>query len=136
MNRRLIGLEYRRYLVEVGTGIDLHGEDETNAAQRAVKDAISHSSMVGLTQLFRVESFEELERALMVDVTVATPNPETIDGDAVLGILPEGKRRISVVEGGMRFPTQATSEEAKTHGIVMANAVIVVLVDVEMLDRR
>ena len=45
-------MDYRRYLLEVGTGIDLHGRDETKAAQRAVKDAISHSSMVGLGSRF------------------------------------------------------------------------------------
>ncbi len=129
-------MDYRRYLVEVGTGIDLHGEDETKAAQRAVKDAISHSSMVGLGQLFKVESFAELEEALIVDVTVATPNPENVDRDAVLGVLPEGKRRIDVVEGGIRFPVSSTSEDAMTHGIVMANAVIVVLLDVNKLERR
>ena len=129
-------MDYRRYLVEVGTGINLHGGDETKAAQRAVKDAISHSSMVGLSQLFKVGSFAELEEALMVDVTIATPNPEKVDGDVVLGILPEGKRRITVVEGGMAFPTASTADEAKTHGIVMVNAVIVVLVDAEKLERR
>ena len=129
-------MDYRRYLLEVGTGIDLHGGDETKAARRAVKDAISHSSMVGLGQLFKVGSFAELEEALMVDVTIATPNPEKVDGDVVLSILPEGKRRITVVEGGMAFPVTSTAEEAKTHGIVMANAVIVVLVDAEKLERR
>jgi len=129
-------LDYRRYLVEVGTGVDLHGEDETKAAQKAVKDAISHSSMVGLGQLFNVKSFSELEEALMVDVTIATPNPEKVDGDTVLATLPEGKRRINVIKGGLRFPAENTSEEAKTHAIVMANAVIVVLVDVDRVQRK
>ena len=129
-------MDNRRYLVEVGTGIDLHGGDETKAAQRAVKDAISHSSMVGLSQLFKVGSFSEIAEALMVDVTIATPNPEKVNGEVVLSILPEGKRRITVVEGGMAFPTASTAEEAKTHGIVMANAVIVVLIDAEKLERR
>jgi uncharacterized protein (TIGR02058 family) len=129
-------LDYRRYLVEVGTGIDLHGGDETKAAQRAVKDAISHSSMVGLGQLFKVGSFAEIEEALMVDVTIATPHPEKVDGEAVLSILPEGKRRITIIEGGMAFPAASTVEESKTHGIVMANAVIVVLIDAERLERR
>jgi uncharacterized protein (TIGR02058 family) len=129
-------MDYRRYLVEVGTGVDLHGEDETKAAQRAVKDAISHSSMVGLGQLFKIKSFSELEEALMVDVTVATPNPEKVDGDAILATLPEGKRRISVIKGGLRFPAEDTKEEARTHAIVMANAVIVVLVDVDRVQRK
>jgi uncharacterized protein (TIGR02058 family) len=129
-------LDYRKYILELGTGVDLHGEDETKAAQRAVKDAISHSSMVGLGQLFKIGSFKEMSDALMVDVTVATPNPEKIDGDAVLSILPEGNRRINIIKGGMRWPDQSTSEEAKSHGIVMANAVIMVLVDADKLERK
>jgi uncharacterized protein (TIGR02058 family) len=129
-------MDYRRYLVEVGTGIDLHGMDETKAAQRAVKDAISHSSMVGLGGLFEFDKFSEIEDALMVDVTVAAPNPEKVDGDAVLSILPEGKRRINVVKGGLQFPTEETAVEAKTHGIVMVNACIVVLIDVDKAKRK
>jgi len=132
----LIGMDYRRYLLEVGTGIDLHGKDETKAAQRAVKDGISHSSMVGLGGLFKFGSFSELEEALMVDVTVAAPNPEKVDGEAVLSVLPEGKRRITVVKGGLEFPTEDTVEEARTHGVVMVNACIVVLVDVDKVERR
>ena len=101
-----------------------------------MKDAISHSSMVGLGQLFKIGSLAEPEEALMVDVTIATPNPEKVDGDVVLSILPEGKRRISIIEGGMAFPVASKAEEAKTHGIVMANAVIVVLVDAERSERK
>jgi len=129
-------LDYRKYILELGTGVDLHGEDETKAAQRAVKDAISHSSMVGLGQLFKIGSFKEMSDALMVDVTVATPNPEKIDGDAVLSILPEGNRRINVIKGGMRWPDPSTPEEAKSHGVVMVNAVIMVLVDADRLERK
>lgn len=132
----MIRMDYRRYLLEVGTGIDLHGRDETKAAQRAVKDAISHSSMVGLGGLFKFGRFSELEEALMVDVTVAAPNPEKVDGDAVLDVLPEGRRRITMVKGGLEFPTEDTAEEARTHGVVMVNACIVVLVDVDKVERR
>jgi uncharacterized protein (TIGR02058 family) len=129
-------MDYRRYLVEAGTGIDLHGEDATKAAQRAVKDAISHSSMVGLGQLFKIKNFSEMEEALMVDVTIAAPDPDKVDGEAVLSILPEGKRRINVIEGGLKFPADSTKDEAKTHPIVMVNAVIVVLVDVDKVPRK
>jgi uncharacterized protein (TIGR02058 family) len=128
-------MDYRRYLVEVGTGIDLHGEDATKAAQRAVKDAISHSSMIGLSQLFKINGISEIEEALMVDVTIAAPDPEKVDGEAVLSTLPEGGRRINVVKGGLRFPTDSTKDEAKTHIIVIVNAVIVVLVDVDKVPR-
>ena len=128
--------EYRRYLLEQGTGVDLHGKDETKASQRAVKDAISHSSMIGLGSLFKIESFKELEDALMVDVTIATPNPEKIDGDEVLTILPEGRRRINIIKGGMMWPPENIDPDAKSHEIVMANAIIVVLVDVEKVERK
>jgi uncharacterized protein (TIGR02058 family) len=128
--------DYRRYLVEVGTGVDLHGEDATEAARRAVRDAIGRVSMVGLMQLFDAPSFREVEDALMVDVTVALPYPEAVDRDAVLSVLPEGMRRITVVEGGVRFPTPQTLEEARTHGILVAVAVIVVLVDVSKIPFR
>ena len=122
--------------MEVGTGVDLHGMDETKAAQRAVKDAISHSSMVGLGGLFKFDKFSELEDALMVDVTVSVPHPEKVDGEAVLSILPEGKRRITVVKGGLEFPTEETTLEAKTHGVVVSNACIVVLIDVDRVKRK
>jgi len=129
-------MDFRRYLVEIGTGVDLHGEDATKAAQRAVKDAISHSSMIGLSQLFKIKNFSEIEEALIVDVTIAAPEPEKVDIEAVLSTLPEGKRRINVVKGGMKFPAESTKEEAKTHPILMVNAIIVVLVDVEKVQRK
>ncbi|MBT4321376.1 hypothetical protein HOD50_12215 [Candidatus Bathyarchaeota archaeon] len=128
--------DYRRYLLENGTGVDLHGKDETKAAQRAVKDAISHSSMIGLGALFKIDSFAELEGALMVDVTIATPNPDSVDGDAVLGVLPEGKRRVNIIKGGMMWPAEDTEEDAKSHDVVMVNAIIVVLIDVDKVERK
>jgi uncharacterized protein (TIGR02058 family) len=128
--------DYRRYLLEIGTGVDLHGKDETKAAQRAVKDAISHSSMIGFGALFKIDSFAELEDALMVDVTIAAPNPDSVDGEAVLGVLPEGKRRINVIKGGMMWPAEDTEEDAKSHDVVMVNAIIVVLIDVEKVERK
>ena len=128
--------EYRKYLLELGTGVDLHGEDETKAAQRAVKDAISHSSMIGLGSLFQIGSFKELDEALMVDVTIAAPNPDKVDRDAVLSVLPEGRRRIRVIKGGMMWPPENVDPDAKSHMVVMVNAVIVVLVDVEKAKPR
>jgi uncharacterized protein (TIGR02058 family) len=123
--------DWRRYLLEVGTGIDLHGEDETKAAQRAVKDAISHASMIGLREILKMKSREDLDEALLVDVTVATPHPEKVDEAAVLSVLPEGTMRITVVEGGIRFPTPQNTVPPNLHGIVMVNAVILVMFDAE-----
>jgi len=128
-------MNYKRYLFEVGSGIDLHGEDVTTAARRAIRDAITHASMIGLRQLFGFKSFEELNEALMVDVTIATPYPEKINMDEVLMELPEGQRRLTVVEGGMRFPTPANREFSDIHGVVVVNASLVVMVDVDKVKR-
>jgi len=129
-------VNYQKYILELGTGVDLHGGDETKAASKAVKDAISHSSMVGIGSLFKIKNFKQMSDALMVDVTIATPNPEKVDGEAVLKTLPEGNRRINVIKGGMKWPDPSTNSDSRSHGIVMTNAVIMVLIDVDKLERK
>ena len=124
-------MNYRRYILELGTGIDLHGEDVNEAAKRAVRDATTRVSMIGLRDVFGFRSMEELDEALMVDVTVAVPYPERVNGDDVLKILPEGKRRLTVVSGGLRFPTPANEEIKDIHGVLVVNAAIVVMVDMD-----
>jgi uncharacterized protein (TIGR02058 family) len=123
--------QWRKYILEVGVGIDLHGQDVTKAAQRAVKDAISHVSMIGLREILPITKIEELDELLLVDVTVATPFPDQVDHTAVLSILPEGQRRITVVEGGMHFPTPHNKDLPAIHPVIMAVATIVVLFDIE-----
>ena len=129
-------MNYQKYILELGTGVDLHGGDETKAASKAVKDAVSHSSMVGIGSLFKLKNFKQMSDALMVDVTIATPNPEKVDGEAVLKTLPEGNRRINVIKGVMQWPDPSTNSDYRSHGIVMTNAVIMVLIDVDKLERK
>ena len=35
----------KRYITEMGMGVDVHGGDYTKAARRAVSDALRHSSL-------------------------------------------------------------------------------------------
>ncbi|MBQ1434455.1 MAG: Lin0512 family protein, partial [Clostridia bacterium] len=35
-------MAWKRFIIEFGTGVDVHGIDVTKAAQKAVKDAVSH----------------------------------------------------------------------------------------------
>ena len=127
-------LRYKRYLLEFGTGIDLHGEDVNEAAKRAVRDAITRVSMIGLRDMFRFGDMRELDEALMVDVTVASPYPERIAGDEVLQVLPEGKRRITVVSGGLRFPTAADELNRDIQGVIVVNVALVVMVDMDKVQ--
>ena len=69
----------KRFIVEIGTGVDLHGEDVTAAACRAVKDAISRSCLCGLVEILALEKLEDVN----VDILIATPEPQKVDLDQV-----------------------------------------------------
>ena len=57
-------MNYKRYVLELGSGIDLHGEDVNEAAKRAVRDAITRVSMIGLMDIFGFRNMKELDEAL------------------------------------------------------------------------
>ena len=84
----------RPLILEMGMGADVHGQDMTKAALRAVSDAIRHSSLT-LFASYRHPSEMRLE------VTIAVPFPERVDTDAVAAALPYGTVEVIVVEGGL-----------------------------------
>ena len=108
-----------RLVMELGMGVDLHGQDYTKAARRAVEDAIHRSSLL---YLLDAAKGGELPR-VRVDVTIAAPRPQAVDGEAVLGALPFGERSITVVAGGMEVA------RAEPDNIVICNAAILVTVE-------
>ena len=69
-------------VTEMGMGVDVHGLDYTNTAKRAVFDALHHSSL-GFQRLLGKTADD-----MRVDVTIGSPKPEAVDGDAVLATLP------------------------------------------------
>jgi uncharacterized protein (TIGR02058 family) len=86
---------------ETGLGVDLHGEDPTKAARRAVQDAIRRVSFPGLAALL-----PDGDRANMrVEVTVAVPGADRVRADEVAAELPYGRVRVTAVEGGLRHPS-------------------------------
>ena len=90
------------YVLEFGMGVDLHGEDCTKAACRAVSDAIRHSSLPLLHEI------RERGGTMLVDVTVAVPDPAAVDLDVVKGELPHGEVSVHAVSGGLRVPGRET----------------------------
>ena len=109
----------KRCLLEMGMGVDLHGRDYTQAAQRAVTNALWHNS------LYFIRSFGAGPESMRVDVTIAVPDPDAVDGEAVLSILPYGQKHINVVKGGLEIPNEDGSDAT-----VMANAAVLVSLDV------
>ncbi|MBV9323811.1 MAG: Lin0512 family protein [Chloroflexi bacterium] len=85
-------------VLEFGMGVDVHGQDCTKAARRAVSDAIRHSSLPLLGQI------RERNGTLLVHVTVAVPEPDSVDLDAVKAELPHGEVTAEAVRGGLRVP--------------------------------
>lgn len=110
------------YILETGTGIDLHGQDYTKAAKRAVEDAIHRNSLLFVRAL-GIESYDRLN----VDVTVGVPRPELVDEQEVLSVLPVGQGRITLVSGGLEFSAWEDSSDKA----VMANCAVVVSLDVD-----
>ena len=72
---------WKRYLVEFGTGADLHGMDVTEAASKAVKDAVSHCCMCGLVEAL---GLNDLKHDMRVSMKIAAPDPEHVDTEATL----------------------------------------------------
>jgi uncharacterized protein (TIGR02058 family) len=95
-----------RCILETGTGTDLHGGDYTKAACRAVKDAISHSSLtfVGVLDLDR--------DTLPVHVTIGVQQPDAVDAGAIAELLPVGKVAVDVVTGGLDVPDAQSGDLA------------------------
>lgn len=91
-----------RYVLEFGMGVDLHGGDCTKAACRAVFDALRHSSLPLLREI------NERGGKMLVDVTVAVPDPATVDVETVKKELPHGEVTVHAVSGGLRVPDSDT----------------------------
>ena len=89
-------------VLEFGMGVDVHGLDATRAACRAVSDAIRHSSL----PLFR--DVRERGGKMLVDVTVAVPDPSAVDVEVVRRELPHGEVTVRPVSGGLRVPGSDT----------------------------
>ena len=113
----------KRFVVEIGTGADLHGEDVTKAACRAVKDAISRSCLCGLVEIIGIDDLQIMQ----VDILVACPKPDEVDLEQVKATAPIGQKTARAVEGGMIakglcVPSFATDCDQ----IVVANAAVTV----------
>ena len=78
-----------RFINQIGAGIDQHGHnnDCTNAAIKAIKNAISNNCLCGLSEICNLTEPTDLVR-MMVQVKIGAPYPETIDKKKVTSIHP------------------------------------------------
>ena len=95
----------QRIILEMGTGNDLYGEDYTKAANRAVQDALHHSSI----GIFRSLGLDHAD--MEVTVTLGVQEPEKVDKDAVAATLPHGKVTVKTVKGGLNIEDSQQSRK-------------------------
>ena len=112
-----------RMLVEFGMGTSLRRADYTEAASRAIRDALWHNS------ISVAEIFDFPKDAMIIDVTVGVQKPEQVDRSALLDIFPYGQPAISVQKGGLDIAKPTGSGHT-----VIANAAVVVSFDMERAD--
>lgn len=110
----------KRLVVEMGMGTDLHGQDYTKAAIRALRDALWHNS------LSLVPALGYPREAMEVDVEIGVARPELVDRAAVAEVLPYGTASVSVVQGGLDIPN-----DDQTNITVVANAAAVVYLNID-----
>ncbi|NLT57562.1 MAG: hypothetical protein GXX99_01195 [Clostridiales bacterium] len=117
----------KKYVIELGTGVDMHGGDMTKAAQRALRDAVSHGSLAGLRDLAGVTDFL---KQVSLEVLLAVPQPEALDVDeAIAGLPPYEQIEVKVVQGGLYLPNESLTG-GRGDPITVACAAVTVLVEV------
>lgn len=84
--------------IQTGTGNDVHGQDVTKAAIRAMEDAIYGNSMPGITNSLPDGKLENMK----VNVRLAVPlDRDKLDVEQIKKIIPYGAVTLDVTDGGM-----------------------------------
>ncbi len=110
-----------RVLVEFGMGTSLRRTDYTEAALRAIKDALWHNS-INMAELFGFP-----KEAMIIDVEIGVQQPEQVDADKLFAVFPYGMPSVTVTKGGLDI--KKPDGEGRT---VIANAALAVSFDMEV----
>ncbi len=116
----------QRFIIEMGQGNDLHGQDYTKAAARAIEDAIRHSSI----PLFPALGIDHSE--MEVRVTVAVQKPDAVDTEALKSGLPRGEVSVTATHGGLDI----TNPDSGDVTVIATAAVEAFLSPESVRDRR
>ncbi len=116
----------KRLIIEMGMGIDQHGQEPTVAAARAVRNAIAHNALPGVWEVAGLNDPNEM----IVEVQIAVPYPEQVREEEVLAVLPFGRKSLTVESGGMVVQGRAiASLNDKNDEMLIAVASVTVLIE-------
>jgi uncharacterized protein (TIGR02058 family) len=91
-----------RFIVQIGSGVDQHGHDDdcTNAAIKAVKNAISNNCLTGLSEICGLKKPSDIQK-MIVHVKIGAPYPDKVKKEKVLKAVPFGTKSIEIEKGGL-----------------------------------
>ncbi|MEL6319122.1 MAG: Lin0512 family protein [Cyanobacteria bacterium J06626_14] len=116
----------KRLIIEMGMGIDQHGQEPTVAAARAVRNAIAHNALPGVWEVAGLNHPNEM----IVDVQIGVPNPDLVREEEVLAVLPFGQKTLRLETGGMIVEGRAIPELGdKNDDMIIAVAAVTVFVE-------
>ncbi|MEH1874845.1 Lin0512 family protein [Nostoc sp.] len=119
-------MAHKRLIIEMGMGIDQHGQEPTVAASRAVRNAIAHNALPGVWEVAGLSHPNEM----IIEVQVAVPYPEQVREEEVLAVLPFGRKTLTVQTGGMIVQGRAIPElNDKNDEMLIAIASVTVLIE-------
>jgi uncharacterized protein (TIGR02058 family) len=114
---------HKRLIIEMGMGVDQHGQDPTVAAARAVRNAIAHNALPGVWEVAGLSH----PNAMIVEVQVAVPFPDQVRQEEVLAVLPFGQKTLVLKDGGMVVAGRAIAElDDKNDDMYIAIAAVTV----------
>lgn len=108
-------------LTEFGMGTSLRRQDYTEAAARAVRDALWHNS-INMAELLGLAKED-----MLIDVEIGVQQPDAVDTEAIAAIFPYGQPSVTVVRGGLDIPRP----DGDGNPTVIANAALSVAFDLE-----
>jgi uncharacterized protein (TIGR02058 family) len=116
----------KRLIIEMGMGIDQHGQEPTVAAARAVRNAIANNALPGVWEVAGLTDPNQM----IVEVQVAVPYPEQVREEEVLAVLPFGQKSLHVENGGMVVQGRAIPVlNDKNDEMLIAVAAVTVFID-------
>jgi uncharacterized protein (TIGR02058 family) len=104
-----------RWITEMGMGVDVHGGDYTKAAERAVSDALRHSSL----NFFAAAGKSRDD--MHVEVVVGVADPDAIDRSRIASQVPYGTVTVTPTLGGLDVAADRGDDV-----LIVANAAVLV----------
>ena len=121
-------MAFHRYLIEIGQGVDMHGEDISGAALKAVKDATHHCCMAGVHDIFQLAPSKE---SIRVQADIYVPVPGQVDPQPIRDYLGLYDTDVRLHTGGAFTPGLSLPMMGEGSHITIALAILTVYLNIE-----